>query len=603
MNPAEFSIRNKTILWVAIVLVIVAGSVSYERLGRLEDPEFTIKDALVITPYPGASAAEVEQEVTNAIETAVQELGQLKRIRSKSDRGLSTVTVTIKDKYGKHALPQVWDELRRKVASAKLPPGAGPSIVNDDYGDVYGIFLAVTGEGEGYTPAEVKRYVDLLRRELLLVQDVKRVELFGVQDEAIYVEIAREKMAQLGIPPEAIFKTLAEKNLVTDAGKVRVGSRYIAIQPTGDLTSAQEIENVLIGSPTSGRLIRLGDIATVARGYVEPPRTILTYDGKPAIGLGISTVQGGNVVTMGEAVQKRLDELEAECPFGVKLNTIAMQPDTVKEAVNGFVVNLLEAVAIVIVVLLIFMGVRSGLLIGAVLFLTICGTFIVMDAMGIMLERISLGALIIALGMLVDNAIVVTEGMLIKIEQGEDRIKAAREVVSQQALPLLGATVVAVTAFGAIGLSQDNTGEFCRSLFTVLLISLMLSWVTAVTVTPLFCYLFLKPKAQGDADADPYAGRIFRLYKGFLLWCLRWRWLTAAVAAGLLAAAVYGFGFLENSFFPASTRPQFMVDVWLPKGTDIRDTRRKAEEIEEYIRNVALPDGHKPVENVSAFIG
>ncbi len=602
MNIAEFSIRRKTIVLVAAALTVVGGAVSYNRLGRLEDPEFTIKDALVITAYPGATAAEVEEEVTNVIEKAVQQLGQIKRVASKSDRGLSTVTVTIKDKYDKTSLPQVWDELRRKVGDVQnqLPPGAKTSIVNDDFGDVYGIFVAVTGEG--YTPAELKQYVDLLRRELLLVGDVKRIEIYGDRKETIYVEISRQKLTQLGISLDTIFGALQDKNLVSNAGRVQVGSLYIPIQPTGGFTSVESMKDLMIGE-TSGRLIYLGDVATITRDYEDPPKTLLRIDGKPAIGLGISTVQGGNVVTMGEAIVKRWRELESSTPHGMKVHEIAVQSTAVAESINAFVINLAEAVLIVIAVLLVFMGVRCGLLIGGVLFLTICGTFVVMDIYGIMLERISLGALIIALGMLVDNAIVVTEGMLIKIQRGEDRIQAARDVVGQQAIPLLGATGVAVMAFGAIGLSEDSTGEYCGSLFSVLLISLMLSWLTAITVTPLLCYMFLKADPNTKADADPYAGIVYQSYKRFLLLCLRMRWVAVITVVGLLAVAFMGFGHLENSFFPPSTRPQFMIDVWLPKGTHIDDTQKHLAKIEEYVRNAETSDGKKHVTSVASFVG
>ena len=600
MNIAEFSITKKVIVWVMTVLALGGGIIAYQTLGRLEDPEFTIKDAQIITPYPGATAAEVAEEVTNEIEKAVQQLGQLKRVTSKSERGFSTVTATIKDKYDKHSLPQVWDELRRKVSDAQqdLPPGAGPSMVVDDYGDVFGVFFAITGEGYSYE--EIRRYVDMLRRELLLCKDVKKVDLYGLLPEAIYVEISRPKLNILGISPETIFNLLAQKNLVSNGGRVKVGTEYIPIEVSGQYDSVKEIGELIIPGLASGRVLMLKDIATVRRGYREPASNKLFFDGAPAIGLSISTVQGGNVVEMGRAVEKRLAELEPQRPVGMELGVIAYQSTAVTKSINAFVVNLVEAVAIVIVVLLIFMGLRSGMIIGVVLLITIAATFVVMKIYDITLERISLGALILALGMLVDNAIVITDGMLIKIHAGVDKLKAARDVVSQTMMPLLGATVIAVLAFGAIGLSQDSTGEYCRSLFQVLLISLMASWVTAVTVTPLMCYTFIKAKVgdgENAAPPQPHQGKFYRGYRACLAGSIRVRWLTVGAVAGILVLAFVGFEQIETSFFPASTRPQFMVDIWLPKGTHIDDTTKVAEEIASYVQS--LDD----VTHVAATVG
>ncbi len=599
MNPAEFSIRKKTITLVMTVVMFAGGVIGYKTLSRLEDPEFTIKQALVITPYPGASAAEVEEEVSNEIEKACQQLGQLKKVESKSERGFSTVTVEIKDKYDKDTLPQVWDELRRKIGDARkdLPPGAGPSLVYDDYGDVFGVFFAVTGDGYSYE--ELRRYVDMLRRELLMVPDVKKVDLYALRPEAIYVEISRQKLKSLGISQEYIHSLLRARNLVADGGRVQVGKEFIPIRVTGEYTSVEEIGNLLISGPPSRRVIYLKDIATIRRDYLDPPSQILRYDGKTAIGIAISTVLGGNVVTMGQAMEKRLAELESERPVGMELGLVSYQSSAVTDAINGFVINLVEAVAIVIVVLLVFMGVRSGLIIGTVLLLTICGTLAIMKAYEITLERISLGALIIALGMLVDNAIVVTDGMLVKIQGGQDSLKAAKDVVSQNMIPLLGATLIAIIAFAAIGLSQDSTGEYCRSLFYVLMISLMMSWVTAVTATPLFCYMFIKPKPKTDQaqSEDAYGGKFYQVYRKFLSKCIRFRWITMAVMGGLLAVSLLGFGKVNQSFFPNSTRAQFMVDIWLPKGTHIDETLKTVEQIEKHV------SGIERVTHVTACVG
>jgi multidrug efflux pump subunit AcrB len=596
MNIAEASINNRVITLTFAAVMLLGGLNAFKGLSRLEDPEFTIKDALVVTRYPGASAAEVEEEVTDRIEIAIQQLGQLDEIESRSVRGMSTLTVSIKNQYDRNSLPQVWDEMRRKVgdAQANLPPGAGPSLVIDDYGDVFGVFIAIYGEEYSY--AELKDVVDLLRRELLLVQDVAKIDTYGEFVEAIYVELERDRMAELGIPTSAIIRELTNKNVASDAGRVKVGPEFISIVPTGELDSVEDFESVLI-SPGSSSQIFLRDVANVHRGYVEPPSTLMRHDGKAAIGLGISTVSGGNVVVMGEALKQRLIELEPRIPLGIEFGLVSVQSEAVSEAISGFVVSLIEAVAIVIVVLLIFMGLRSGLLIGFVLVLTISGTFIFMGPWGIALERISLGALIIALGMLVDNAIVVVDGILIRIQRGEDATAAAAAVVNQTAVPLLGATIVAVLAFAAIGTSDDSTGEFCRSLFQVVFISLGLSWITAVTVTPLLCVMFLKPPSTSADESDPYASGFYRGYQAFLRSCIRARWVTVAAVIGMFAASLWGFGYVDQSFFPPSTRPQFMIDVWMPQGTHIDDTTRAVEKAETYLRE---QDG---VTHVNSLVG
>jgi multidrug efflux pump subunit AcrB len=602
MNIAELSIRKSVITWVLTILMVVLGASSFFQLAWLEDPEFTIKDAIITTPYPGASAAEVEEEVTNVIEKAIQQLGQLKYIESRSSRGISTIKAKMKDAYDKSSLPQVWDELRRKVNDyqVQLPPGAGPSIVNDDFGDVYGIYVAITGEG--YTYKEIYEFAKFLQRELLRAEDVKRIVLYGVQPEAIFVEMRREKMSELGVSQQDIYHALAAKNLPTSSGYINLGPRYIPVHPAGEFTSEQEFGELLLSSrgPGSGSLVYLRDVADIVRGYQEPATTIMRFDGKPAIGLAISTVLGGNVITMGESLKKLLAELEAQAPLGMKGHVIALQTDAVTTAIRGFLVNLAQAVGIVVIVLLVFMGLRSGLIIGSVLFITIMGTFIFMNLMDVTLERISLGALVIALGMLVDNAIVVTDGMRMKMSQGADAVDAARDVVGQTGVPLLGATVIAILAFASIGTSQDSTGEYCRTLFSVVLISLTLSWVTAVTTTPLLCKRFLKTGSPGGKDGeaeDPYGGMIFQIYRRFLTISMRLRWLTMGVVVGLFVISLIGFGFVKTMFFPDAPRPQYYIDFWLPEGTHINETLREMKRAEEYLQST---DG---VEHVATFIG
>jgi multidrug efflux pump subunit AcrB len=601
MNPGVLSVRNSRVVFVAMALLLAGGVVAYRQMGRLEDPEFTIKEALIITPYPGATAEEVAQEVTNPIENAVQQLGQLDRVESESSRGRSVVSAVIKSRYHRDAIPQVWDELRRKVhdVQARLPPAVrGRSMVIDDFGDVYGIFLAITGEG--FTQPELRRYADFLRRELLLIPNVKKVELFGEQQEVVFLEISRQRLAQLGINEEQLYSKLQERNVAADGGRVRVGDQHIALDPHGAFRSADDMLDLVIGSDRSGRQLFLRDVATLERGDQDPPRRMLRYDGKPAIGLGISTVQGGNVVTMGEGVRRKLDALRPFQPVGVEIGEINFQPEAVSAATREFMFNLAKAVTIVFVVLLLTMGRKTGFIIGIVLFLTIMATFLVMYMKGdLLMERISLGALIIALCMLTDNAIIVIEGIKVGIEAGRDKLEVVREVVAQNQWPLFGATAIGVIAFAAIGLSEHSTGEYCNSLFWVILISLSLSWVSSVTVTPLLSYLLFNPSTGSESapPRDPYDGVLFRIYRHLLVLALRFRWVVVAGSVVALVLALYGFTWARQSFFPPATRPQFMVDVFLPAGTHIQETERFAGDVQRFIQ--AQPG----VTHVTSFVG
>lgn len=596
MNIAEATIRSSITATVAVVVMIVAGVAAYFSMGRLEDPEFTIKEALVITAYPGASAREVADEVTEEIESAVQRMGQLERVTSVSEPGRSIVTVVIKDRYDGSALPQIWDELRRRVddAARLLPPGASTPIVRDDFGDVYGVFYAIYGDGYSY--AELEEHAETIRRELLLIPDVGKVALFGEQPEAVFVEFSSERLAQLGVSQDVLFATLTGQNLAVPAGEVVAGRQRLRLDPTGQFRSVEEIGNLLIPqASTGGTRLYLRDIADISRGYIDPPTTLMRFNGRPAVGLAISTVLGGNVVRMGEAVEERMEQLQTQIPIGVEMGLIAHQAKTVNAAIQVFVSSLVQAFAIVIGTLMIFMGWRAGLIIGLVLVLTVLGTFIIMKSTGVMLERVSLGALVIALALMVDNAIVIVDGMQANIRKGIDRVESAGRIVKQSMFPLLGATLVAIFAFAAIGLSQDRTGEYTRSLYLVMLYSLLLSWVLAITITPLFGYWLLKPPA--DTGKKPYDNAIFNTYRRLIDWCLRHRLLTLVPLVLLMVYAVMAFGYVERSFFPPSTRPQFMVHVWGPQGQSIETTEAAAAEIDAYLRT--LDD----VTDTATFVG
>ncbi|MDF4800423.1 efflux RND transporter permease subunit VmeI, partial [Vibrio parahaemolyticus] len=585
---AAYFIRNRVISWMVSLIFLIGGIAAFFGLGRLEDPAFTIKDAMVVTSYPGATPQQVEEEVTYPLEKAIQQLTYVDEVNSISNRGLSQITVTMKNNYGPDDLPQIWDELRRKVNDLKvtLPPGVNEPQVIDDFGDVYGILLAVTGDGYSYK--ELLDYVDYLRRELELVDGVSKVSVSGQQQEQVFIEVSMKKLSSIGLSPNTVFNLLSTQNIVSDAGAIRIGDEYIRIQPTGEFQSVDELGDLLITESGAQGLIFLKDVAEIKRGYVEVPSNIINFNGSLALNVGVSFAQGVNVVEVGKAFDRRLAELKYQQPVGVEISEIYSQPKEVDKSVSGFVISLAQAVGIVIIVLLFFMGLRSGLLIGLILLLTVLGTFIFMKYLAIDLQRISLGALVIALGMLVDNAIVVVEGILIGTQKGRTRLQAATDIVTQTKWPLLGATVIAVTAFAPIGLSEDSTGEYCGTLFTVLLISLMLSWFTAISLTPFFADIFFKGQKikQGEGEGeenDPYNGIIFVAYKKFLEFCMRRAWLTVVVLIVGLGASVYGFTLVKQSFFPSSTTPIFQLDVWLPEGTDIRATNDKLKELESWL--------------------
>ncbi|MCV2883094.1 efflux RND transporter permease subunit [Aestuariibacter sp. AA17] len=584
MTVAGYAIKHRVVSWMVALLLLIGGGVSFLNLGQLEDPEFTLKTALVMTAYPGASPQQVEEEVTYPIENEIQQLPYVDFVSSISSAGMSQITVEMKSTYRKEQLQQIWDELRRKINDLQpsLPTGVHPPTIMDDFGDVFGVLFAITGEDYSYE--ELKDYVDFLRRELVLVDGVGKVSVAGEQQQQVIVELSSQKLATLGIPASRIYQLLQSQNTVSNAGRIKVGSESIRLHPTGEFQDVKELEQLIISSTGEAELIYLGDVAKVFRGYKEVPSNITRFNGKPALLLGISFSSGVNVVEVGERLTSHMASLEYQRPVGIDINTVYHQPKEVDSSVQGFLMSLLQAVGIVIIVLLIFMGFRSGLLIGLVLLLTVLGTFIFMDLLNIDLQRISLGALIIALGMLVDNAIVVTEGILIGLKRGRSTLQAAIDIVEQTKWPLLGATVIGITAFAPIGLSSDASGEFAGSLFYVLLISLFLSWITAITLTPFFASLLFNEKDQkAESDDNPYQGIIFDVYNKLLSMSLKYRKTTIVLMFIALVGAMADFSSIKQSFFPASNTPMFYIDYWRFQGSDIRQTKEDVERIEAYL--------------------
>ena len=595
MNLSRYAIRRKAVMLVFIVMVIAGGIFSYSKLGRLEDPEFTIKEAAIYTSYPGANAEQVEMEVSDPLETAIQQLKQLKEVRSISRAGLSIIFAEIQETYDKKTLPQVWDELRRKVklAARNLPPGCQQPQVNDDFGDVYGVQLALTGKD--YSPHDLKEIAKDIRRELLLCQDVGRIDFWGIRSEVVYVEVNRNKIAKLGLAPTDIFNAIRKGNSITETGKVMVGPEDVRFRVTGDYSYVEELGEQLVQGGSGGRMIRLKDIARIERGYLDPPDSIMEWNGEPSVAICISTTAGGDVIAMGDTISKRLDELKGRLPVGIEIHPIVNQSETVKEAVHGFVSNLFEAVAIVIILLVLFMGLREGTIIGIVLLLTVLATLSGMQVMGIALQRISLGALIIALGMLVDNAIVVTEGIAIKTHGGMNQTQAVEETVHETQWPLLGATAIAILAFAAISLSKDMTGEWLKSLFQVICLSLSLSWLFAITITPYLCTTLLP--ADSIPKGELYGNLFYRIYRRIVASSINHRWITLGLVVSILAVALWGSGFVRQDFMPDMDRPQITVDVWMPEGTHIYRTAEEVSAIRKYIKTL---DG---VTDITSFIG
>lgn len=617
MKLLDFFIKDNTRAWLLIILLGVGGVISFLNIGKLEDPAFTIKTAVIVTRYDGASAKQVEEEVTLPLERFIQQLPYVDNITSISGVGLSQITVSILDRYGPNELPQIWDTLRRRVADAALafPPGVSPPFVNDDFGDVYGIFLSLYGKG--YSNQSLRDFAETLRRELVVIPGVGKVVISGIIPEEIQIEVSRAKMASFNITPQRLHAILSQQNVVSNAGNVLVGNKKIRLNPTGEFSSVQELSTVVISEPGAPKSVYLRDIATITQGVTHAPNNIYRANGMQAVVLGVSFAPNVSVINVGNLVKEKLNELESERPAGMEMSLFYDQASEVETAVNGFIANFLISLLIVIGILLLFMGAKSGIVIALSLALNVLGTLFIMKMLDIELQRISLGALVISLSMLVDNSIVIVEGVLIAGKQGKSLLAAIRYAVGKTMLPLLGATIIAILAFAPIGLSNDSTGEYCKSLFQVLLISLMLSWFIALTITPVLMKWIFKDHGEGtltevstvdekaaDVAVKPadvaatetlaedseqkdeaiYSGAVFRIYMGTLDKLLRFKTPTLLILGALLALSIWGFGSVRQSFFPPSNTPIFFVDLWLPFNTDIKHTERVAAEIEQHIR-------------------
>ncbi len=589
MNLAEFSIKNQLLCVIAIILALVGGWNAYQTMPRFEDPEFTIRTALIFTQYPGASPDQVALEVTDPLETAIQQMQEIDSISTVSSAGVSEISVNIKYQFSetKEDLQIIWTKLRNKLndAQASLPSEARTPIVNDDFGDVYGLSYLVTGDDFSY--AELRSYAKELQKDILQVKGVGKVQITGTQDEAIFIEISSETSASLGVSIEKLYDILKQQNSVVFAGNVNIGNQRLSIDPTGDIDSVESIKNLLVSNSADGKILYLKDIANVYRGYKTPATKIIRYEGKKAIALGVSNVAGGNVVVVGKAVDLKLSETQSRRPLGIEVHEYYHQGKVVEASVNDFVMNVIAALIIVIATLLFTMGIRSAMVISFILLVTVGATLTTMQIIGVPLHRISLGALIISLGMMVDNAVVITEAILVGVKKGRKKLDIAKEIVFQTKWPLLAGTLVGVIAFAPIGFAPGETAEFTGDLFWVVMIALLFSWVLALTITPLTCYWLFPETVEGEADPsqseEEKEGAFFIQYKKLMRWALHSRWLVISFVLGLFALSIWGAQFMTQGFFPRSTSPQMVVDIWMPEGTRIEHTEQYMIEIEDFV--------------------
>ncbi|MEG1522658.1 MAG: efflux RND transporter permease subunit [Bacteroidales bacterium] len=596
MKWVKYFLQNKPVTILILFLVFAGGIFSYLKMGKLEDAPFTIKQALVITPYPGASPQEVQSQVTDVLEEAIQSLGELYYLKTENRAGLSKITVYVKKEIRAAEMQQLWDKLRRKVgdAQSKLPPGAGVSVVNDDFGDVLGVFYALTGNQ--YTYRELEEQAKLIKNDLLRVKDVAKVELYGIQVPTIEVNISPSLMARSGITTRDITQAFDAQNRMVDAGAIETDEHRIRIESTGNFYSLNDIRNLTITSRT-GEYFRLGDIAQINEGYKTPAGNIMRVNGEPAVGIAVSTVPTGNVVDMAELVKQRINHFNDNMPEGFALTSIYDQGHESAVANQGFILNLIISVITVVAILLFFIGFKNGLLVGSGLVFSIFATLIVMLAGGIALQRMSLAAIIIAMGMLVDNAIVVSDSALVNMQKGMRKRVAILQACSSTAIPLLAATVIAILTFLPIYFSPHITGELLASLVLVIGISLMFSWVFALTQTPFCIQEFVRRPRPDELSGELFSGKIFDRFRTSLRWVIRHRYAAIGSMVVLLIASAWSFKFIPKVFVPALDKQYFTLDIWLPEGTRIEKTDAMVTEMATFI-------AQKPqTEVVSSYIG
>lgn len=594
MSLPEYSLKNRKVVWFFLFVLLAGGALGFVTLGKKEDSVFVIKSASLVCSYPGATPLEVEQLVTEPIEREVQSMRLVHKITSESYYGLSKVLVELDPATRASEIPQLWDELRRKVLNIqpRLPAGASPVTVADDFGDVYGIYYGLSVDG-GFTWAELRDWAQRIKTALVTVDGVQKVSLFGEQTPVVNVYVNLAALANFAIRPETIVATIGQQNTIVNSGEKQAGALQIQILEAGTYKNLDDISNQML-TAASGKQYRLGDIARVERGYADPPQTLMRVDGRRAVGIGISTEAQVDVVKTGEKITRVLDGLTRQMPVGMDLTVLYPENRIARQANATFVLNLAESVAIVILIIMLVMGFRAGVLIGSSLLFSIGGTLLLMQFLGEGLNRTSLAGFIIAMGMLVDNAIVVTDNAQQAMLRGVARRPAVVDGANAPRWSLLGATLIAIFSFLPLYLAPSSVAEIVKPLFVVLALSLLLSWVLALTQTPLFGDFMLRVKPVAH---DPYDTKFYRTFDRILAALLRWRWGVVAGVAALFAAALAVMGLMPQNFFPSLDKPYFRADVLLPEGYNIRDTERNLRTMEEWLH--AQPE----VKTVSVTMG
>ncbi|OUO04065.1 efflux RND transporter permease subunit [Parabacteroides johnsonii] len=584
MNLPVYSLENKKIIYFFLAVMLIGGIYSFFKLPKKEDSPFVIKQAVLVTQYPGATPQEVEKLITEPIEREIQSMSDVFQIKSESYFGMSKISIELQPTLAPDYMPVKWDELRRKVANIqpRLPSGASAINVSDDFGDVFGIYYALTAD-EGFTYDDMRDWAQKIKTELTPIQGVQKVYLFAEQTQVVNVRISVPKLANLGIDPNSIQQVLQTQNLLVNTGEIMTGTYQLRVRAEGTYKSIEDIRDQLIVTKGGGE-VRLGDIAIIERGYMDPPSNLMRVDGKRAIGIGVATGAKDDVVAVGDAVAEHLKEMEQLFPIGMELKTIYPENQIANEANNGFILNLIESLLIVIVIIFLVMGSRAGMLVGSSLLFSVGGTLLIMLIWGVGLNRTSLAAFIIAMGMLVDNAIVVTDNAQVGIKRGLSRYQALVDGASKPQWALLGATFIAVCSFLPMYLAPASVAEIVKPLFIVLAVSLGLSWILALTQTTTFGSFILKEAKPGESK-DPYDTKLYHQFEKVLARLIKRRYLTLTSVVATLFLSLFIMAIMPQSFFPIMNKPYFRADLIFPEGYGIDDVERNVIKIEDYLKN------------------
>ncbi|MBW7901213.1 MAG: efflux RND transporter permease subunit [Rhodocyclaceae bacterium] len=604
LNLSEWALRHRSMVLYLMIVLMVAGTLSYFKLGRAEDPDFTFKAMIVRTLWPGATAREVELQVTERLEKKLQETPWVDVIRSSSRAGESLLFIVLKDYTPKKEVPNAWYEVRKKIDDIRhtLPAGVQGPFANDEFGDTFVSIFALTGDG--FDDAALRRHADRIARELRQVPDVKKVELIGVQDEKIYVEISHARLAAQNLTVAQLADALARQNAMAPAGFFETASDRIRLRVDGELIGVDGVKATPIVA--NGRVYRLGDLAEVRRGFVEPPAPRMRVQGRDAVGVAVAMARGGDVIHLGERLKAEMRRLEAELPAGIDVHVVADQPEIVQQSIRLFVFSLGEAIAIVLAVSFLSLGLRTGTVVALSIPLVLAVTFLLMLVFGIDLQRISLGALVIALGLLVDDAIIAVEMMVVKMEQGWDRFRAATFAYTSTAFPMLTGTLITAAGFTPVGFARSAAGEYTFSIFAVVTIALLVSWVVAVVFTPYLGYKLLDPqklaaKAQQHGE-NIYETPFYRRFRALVNWCVRRRWLVIGATVAVFGLAIAAFnGGVQKQFFPASSRPELLIDLTLPQGASLKASDETTKRVERLL--LETPEMARSVQAVAAYVG